>query len=232
MTLKVRQLSAGYGKLAVLHEIDLTADSQGLLVLLGPNGAGKSTLMGAIAGLVIGRGQVIVNGVDLQGLKAHARARRGVALVPEGRRNLFSAMTVDENLALALAVAPAAQRAERLGRLLTVFPVLGERRHQRAGLMSGGEQQMLAIAAALAHCPTVLMLDEPTQGLAPVAIEALAQSIGGLREFGLTIVVAEQNIAFARRVADRYAFIRNGRIGRTGVATDLDDDHLVAEQLV
>jgi branched-chain amino acid transport system ATP-binding protein len=232
MTLNVRALSAGYGKLQVLRDIDLTADSQGLLVLLGPNGAGKSTLMSAIAGLVAGRGQIVVDGEDLQGLKAHSRVRRGVALVPEGRRNLFSAMTVDENLALALAVAPAAQRAERLERILAVFPVLGERRHQRAGLMSGGEQQMLAIAAALAHCPKVLMLDEPTQGLAPVAVETLAQSIRGLREFGLTILVAEQNIAFARRVAHTYAFIRNGRIGRTGAAGDLDDLNMVAEQLV
>jgi branched-chain amino acid transport system ATP-binding protein len=141
-------------------------------------------------------------------------------------------MTVHENVALALAVAPASQRSDRLERILALFPLLKVRWQQRAGLMSGGEQQMLAIGAARAHCPKVLMLDEPTQGLAPVVLESLADSIRALRDFGLTVVVAEQNIAFARRVAETYAFIRNGRLGRTGPVHELDDVAMVTEQLV
>lgn len=232
MSLLVHKLHAGYGHLRVLQDISFATGPDQLLVFLGPNGAGKSTLLSAIAGLVVGEGRVEVNGEEFGDEPAYSRARRGIALVPEGRRNLFASMSVRDNLELALSLCTLGRRKMRHDMIHDLFPILSERRDQAAGMLSGGEQQMLAIAVALAHEPRLLMLDEPTQGLAPVVLEGLAQSIRALRPLGLTVVLAEQNISFARSVADRYHVLRQGQLGEAGPIEELDDLARVSEMLV
>src|SRR5262249_20204624 len=148
----------------------------------------------------------------LHGRSAAQRARLGVSLVPEGRRNIFGPLAVLDNLQLGLRLLPAGRRAEMLKWLFGLFPVLQERRRQQASLLSGGEQQMLAIAMAVARRPAVLLLDEPSQGLAPVVLDQLAEAIGGLRTLGLMIVLAEQNLAFAARLADRFVVLQGGEV--------------------
>ena len=155
MGLKVEGLSARYGRIEVCRSVSFTVDDGEFLVVLGPNGAGKSSLLGALAGRVQGDGEILVNGQSLRLRPARRRARMGIALVPEGRRNLFSPLTVEENLRLGLRLLPKAEHAAMRGSLDAMFPILAQRLHQPAGLLSGGEQQMLAIAVALARRPSV-----------------------------------------------------------------------------
>ncbi|HEY4068435.1 MAG TPA: ATP-binding cassette domain-containing protein, partial [Burkholderiaceae bacterium] len=212
MALHVSNLSAGYGRIIVCRQISFTAGDGEFLTVLGPNGAGKSTLLGALAGNVEARGDIRIGAHELQGVPTRTRARLGLALVPEGRRNLFFPMSVDENLQLGLRLLPAAERAQMRESLLAMFPILASRATQAAGLLSGGEQQMLAIAVAIARRPSVLLLDEPSQGLAPVVLDQLVERIGALRGIGLTVLLAEQNHRFAARLTDRYLVLQGGEI--------------------
>jgi branched-chain amino acid transport system ATP-binding protein len=232
MALQVNALKARYGRIEVCRDVTFNAGDGEFLIVLGPNGAGKSSLLGAIAGSVDGEGQILVDGRALQHLPARRRAHLGIALVPEGRRNLFSPLTVEENLQLGLRLLPAAEHAAMRASLHAMFPILDARAHQPAGLLSGGEQQMLAIAVALARRPTVLLLDEPSQGLAPMILEHLVDLIGGLRSLGLTVILAEQNHRFAARLADRYLVLQGGEIVGGGTGAELNDRELAAAALM
>ncbi|MDO8279399.1 MAG: ATP-binding cassette domain-containing protein [Burkholderiaceae bacterium] len=232
MSLEVKELSARHGRIEVCRDISFTAQDGEFLIVLGPNGAGKSSLLGALAGSVAGDGDILINGRSLQGRPARQRARMGIALVPEGRRNLFAPMTVEENLLLGLRLLPKAQHDEMRASLHRLFPILENRAQQAAGLLSGGEQQMLAIAVAIARRPSVLLLDEPSQGLAPTILELLVETIGGLRGIGQTVVLAEQNHRFAARLADRYLVLQGGEIVGGGTGAELNDRERAAAALM
>ena len=232
MTLRIVNLNAGYGRIEVCRQISLTLENGEYLAVLGPNGAGKSTLLGAIAGSVIARGQIELNGKPLHRGNARDRARHGLALVPEGRRNLFPPLTVYENLQLGLRLLPKGDRAAMLQSLLDLFPILGPRRMQVAGLLSGGEQQMLALAVSLARRPSVLLLDEPSQGLAPMLLENLAQQIIAMRSLGVSVLLAEQNHRFAAQLCDRYVVLTSGELTGGGTREDLQNTNNVTAALM
>jgi branched-chain amino acid transport system ATP-binding protein len=223
MALEVENLCARYGRIEVCRNISFAAADGEFLVVLGPNGAGKSSLLGALAGSVAGGGAIRIGNRPLQRQLARRRARMGLAFVPEGRRNLFSPLTVEENLQLGLRLLPPGERETMRGSLHAMFPILSERARQAAALLSGGEQQMLAIAVALARRPSVLLLDEPSQGLAPVILDQLVDVIGALRRIGLTVLLAEQNYRFAARLADRYLVLQGGEIAGGGTGAELND---------
>ena len=232
MTLRLSKLHAGYGRIEVCREIELVVADGEFLAVLGANGAGKSTLLGAIAGSVVSRGSIELDGQPLAGLNARDRARLGLALVPEGRRNLFSPLTVMENFQLGLRLLPAGERSRKLDELFAMFPILATRRTQPAGLLSGGEQQMLALAVALARRPSLLLLDEPSQGLAPLVLENLLEQIGGLRKMGLAVLLAEQNHRFAAQLCDRYLALSSGEIVGGGDGNELQDAEHVAHAIL
>jgi branched-chain amino acid transport system ATP-binding protein len=232
MALHVEHLSARYGRIEVCRDVSFDAADGEFLVVLGPNGAGKSSLLGAIAGVVAGGGDIRIGGEMLQRKLARQRARMGLALVPEGRRNLFSPLTVEENLQLGLRLLPTAERRAMQASLHSMFPILSERPRQPAGLLSGGEQQMLAIAVAIARRPSVLLLDEPSQGLAPVILNLLVEAISALRAIGLTVVLAEQNHRFASRLADRYVVLQGGDIVGGGTGAELTNHERAADALL
>jgi branched-chain amino acid transport system ATP-binding protein len=232
VTLRLSRLHAGYGRIEVCRDIELVVADGEFLAILGANGAGKSTLLGAIAGSVTSRGSIELDGKPLAGLNARERARQGLALVPEGRRNLFSPLTVMENLQLGLRLLPAGERGRTLDELFTMFPILATRRTQAAGLLSGGEQQMLALAVALARRPSVLLLDEPSQGLAPLVLQNLQEQIGALRKMGLGVLLAEQNHRFAAQLCDRYLVLSHGEIAGSGDGNELQDAEHVAHAIM
>jgi branched-chain amino acid transport system ATP-binding protein len=232
MALHVKNLSARYGRIEVCRNVSFTAADGEFLIVLGPNGAGKSSLLGALAGTVAGGGEIRIGDQTLQRRPARQRARMGIALVPEGRRNLFSPLTVEENLQLGLRLLPAAERPAMHASLHGIFPILSERARQKAGLLSGGEQQMLAIAVAIARRPSVLLLDEPSQGLAPVILDRLVEVISGLRGLGLSVLLAEQNYRFAARLADRYLVLQGGEIVGEGAGAELNDHERAADALL
>ncbi|MBU2287646.1 MAG: ABC transporter ATP-binding protein [Gammaproteobacteria bacterium] len=232
MTLRISNLHAGYGRIEVCRQIALEVGEGEFLALLGANGAGKSTLLGAIAGSVVARGAIELDGRRLDGVNARERARSGLALVPEGRRNLFSPLTVMENMQLGLRLQPAAERARTQDELFAMFPILSTRRSQPAGLLSGGEQQMLALAVALARRPSVLLLDEPSQGLAPLVLQNLVEQIGALRSMGVALLLAEQNHRFAAQLCDRYVVLSSGEIAGGGGGDELQDAEQVAHALM
>jgi branched-chain amino acid transport system ATP-binding protein len=215
--LEARNLDAFYGDVQVLHGINLTVGSGEIVGLLGANAAGKSSLMFTLVGLrTTHRGTVLLDGAAIDALPAWERPSRGLVLVPE-RRRLFPLMTVLENLELgayALAARAAARRS--LDEVFALLPVLAERRRQVAGSMSGGEQQMLAIGRALMAQPRVLLLDEPTEGLAPIYVKLLFGLVADLRRRGLTILIVEQNVHHVLRTADRAYVLENGRIVMEG----------------
>jgi branched-chain amino acid transport system ATP-binding protein len=220
--LTVDAIDAGYGRVQVLKGVSLAVAPGELVTIVGPNGSGKTTLLRAIVGLVPLRGGAIqFMGAAVGGLATEAIVRRGLALVPEGR-DLFTPLTVRENLLLgAFAVRGAArrERASDLERVLELFPALRPRLAQPAGTLSGGEQQMLAIGRALMARPRLLLLDEPSVGLAPLVIREIFRTLERLRAGGLTILLVEQNARAALRVADRaYALEPGGRI--TSLARD------------
>lgn len=214
--LTVRGLQASYGRIRVVNGVDLDVAAGELLVLLGPNGAGKSSLLGALAGIVRGEGAISLQGRVLNALSAERRAASGLAFVPERRGNVFASMTVTENLELGLRLAPLERREAIRARILGLFPILRERMDAAAGMLSGGEQQMLAIGMALGREPQVLLLDEPSQGLAPLIYDLLQQAFIVLREQGLALLVAEQNLSFASRIADRYVVLSHGAFVAAG----------------
>ena len=225
--LEVRQLRAGYGRAEVLRGIDLAVGRGEIVALLGSNGAGKSTLNNTVCGIVPAwSGQVVLDGRDLT--RAHYReiVRAGLIQVPEGRR-IFPNLSVRENLELGAFARGRAGRARNLERALTLFPRLRERTTQRAGTMSGGEQQMLAIGRALMAEPVLLILDEPSLGLSPRLVEELFALIARLNEDGLTVMLVEQNVGQSLDIADRAYVLENGRIVMQGAGAELlADDRL------
>ena len=213
--LEVQGLQGGYGRLRVFRDVDLSLERQQTVGLVGANGAGKTTLLKTIVGsLPSAAGDVLLDGQSVAGLPAYQRARAGVGLVPEGR-HIFATLTVYDNLALTRAIEAARPDLDpfekRLEEIYALFPRLAERSDQLGGSLSGGEQQMLAIARALLLRPKVLMLDEPTQGLAPIVIRDLAQTLASLKGH-FAILVVEQNKAFVERLADRLLFMRSGTV--------------------
>lgn len=207
--LKVAGLDAFYGEVQVLRGFELSLLKGEVLCLLGRNGAGKTTALKAIMGLVSVRaGSVLKDGQNLSKLPAHEVPKAGVAYVPQGRR-LFAEMTVDENLEIGLMTRGKGRQTRES--VLDLFPVLRERLSQRSGTLSGGEQQMLAMARALCLEPDVLLLDEPTEGLMPSMIARIREVVAGLRERGVSTILVEQRVDAVLSLADRVAFIENGQ---------------------
>jgi len=219
--LSVRGLTAGYGGIRVLHGIDLEVPPGGLTAVVGPNGAGKTTLLRALSGLVPRAGDVRFDGAALPTAPA-AIVARGLGHVPEGRE-LFPQMTVRETLELGAWRAPRGERGARLQRVIGLFPRLGERLRQLAGSMSGGEQQMLAIARALVARPSLLIMDEPTEGLAPRLVDTLLAIVRRLPDDGVTVLLVEQSVAKALRLAEEAYVIERGRVVLHGPARALLD---------
>jgi branched-chain amino acid transport system ATP-binding protein len=228
--LAVRGLRAGYGQGAVLHGIDLDVAEGGLVALLGPNGAGKSTTLAAIAGFVgASGGSIHLCGQRIDGHDPETLARCGLYLVREGRA-VFPNLTVADNLRLATAAPERAWRAE-LETALGMFPRLQERRDQLAGTMSGGEQQMLALARAFAARPRLLLLDEPSLGLAPRIVDQVFDAIGRFRAEGITVVLVEQYAQRALAVADDVVVLQKGSVAWQGSAGAVDVDALAERYL-
>jgi branched-chain amino acid transport system ATP-binding protein len=223
--LEVARLDAFYGPVQVLHKIDLRVDAGQVVGLVGANAAGKSSLMFTLAGLrTRSAGEIRLGGERIDAIPGYERVGRGLVLVPE-RRRLFPFMTVLENLELgAYGAAARPERARTLKRVFELLPVLAERRRQVAGSLSGGEQQMVAIGRALMAKPRVLLLDEPTEGLAPLYVSKLFQIVEELRGSGLTIFIVEQNVHHVLRIADYAYVIETGRLVLQGRGTDLLDD--------
>ncbi|EOX9111114.1 high-affinity branched-chain amino acid ABC transporter ATP-binding protein LivF [Providencia rettgeri] len=210
--LEFKKVSTHYGKIQALHEISLNIQKGEIVTLIGANGAGKTTLLSTLCGDPrASEGQVIYRGVDITQLPTSKIMREDIALVPEGRR-VFSRMTVEENLAMGGFFADRQQYQECIERVYKLFPRLYERRSQRSGTMSGGEQQMLAIGRALMSQPELLLLDEPSLGLAPIIIMQIFDTIQQLREEGMTIFLVEQNANQALKLADRGYVLENGHI--------------------
>jgi len=223
--LEVKGLNAFYGPVQVLHDVNLSVPTGYMVGLVGANAAGKSTLMFTLAGLrTTHTGEMLLDGRSLSGLPAYDRVSRGLVLVPE-RRRLFPFMTVLENLELG-AYSPAARSSSRetLETVIELLPVLAERRGQLAGSLSGGEQQMLAIGRALMAKPRMLLLDEPTEGLAPLYVKLLFELIVNLRSSGLTVLIVEQNVHHVLRTVDRAYVLENGRLVLEGRGEDLLND--------
>lgn len=225
--LECENIAAFYGRIQVVFDASLDVRGGESVAVLGSNGAGKTSLLGAIAGSVQATGRVSVLQQPLQGLPAHKRARCGLAYVPEGRKNLFPAMTVAENLDIGLQLSRPSERNEILDFVLRLFPILKDRKTTAAGMLSGGEQQMLAIAVALGRRPTALLLDEPSQGLAPAVFDILQQAFEELRKKNIALLIAEQNLLFAAQVCDRYIIISQGEVVAAGGRDDLNDNERI-----
>lgn len=228
--LKLEGVSAGYGPVQVLHEVSFDARPGEVLCLLGRNGAGKTTTLKAIMGLVSrDAGRVLLDGEDISALPAHEAPKRGIGYVPQGRR-LFTEMTVAENIEIGL-MAKGRGRETRQ-KVLNLFPRLRERLDQRAETLSGGEQQMLATARALCLEPRVLLLDEPTEGLQPSMIQIIRDVVETMRDRGVTIILVEQRIEAVLALADRVAFLENGRSRELIAAATLKEDPTLLEKYV
>ncbi|WP_119269692.1 ABC transporter ATP-binding protein [Taklimakanibacter deserti] len=227
--LSVKGLSVHYGAIRALREASISVARGELVALLGPNGAGKTSLISGIAGLVRAAGEVVFEGKEIQRLATEDRVRRGLSVTPEGR-HVFANLTVAENLRLG-----AATRRDRDGvgqdieKYLGLFPILRERNRQLAGTLSGGEQQMLAIARAMMSRPSLLMLDEPSLGLAPRIVAQMFDYVSRLKEEGVTLLVVEQNVMQALKHADRAYVISSGIIRHEGRAEELRGDPKLIE---
>jgi branched-chain amino acid transport system ATP-binding protein len=220
--LEVRGVAAGYLGEKVIEGIDIEVQTGEAVAIVGSNGAGKTTLFRAIAGLLrVLEGRVVLDGTDLTRWPAHRVARAGIAYVP-AERHLFPSMTVRTNLALG--AYPKRPDRETLELVCQLFPRLRERPRQRAGTLSGGEQQMLAVGRALMSRPRLLMLDEPTTGLAPVVAQVAFEALEGLKKQGMTLLLAEQQVPLALSVADRAYVLENGRIRLQGSAEELEQN--------
>jgi branched-chain amino acid transport system ATP-binding protein len=231
LLLKVKDLHAGYGRAEVLHGLNLSAKKGSVITVIGPNGAGKSTMLNALMGVLPSRGSIEYQGQSVTLNSLEERVMQGMALVPETRA-LFGTMPVEDNLLLG------AYRQVRLGvtdstaameNVYTLFPRLKERRAQLAGTLSGGERQMLAVGRALMSKPDLLMLDEPSLGLAPLVVKEIFRIIDSLRSTGVTILLVEQNARAALEVADYGYVLEMGEIALEGPASDLAKDSRVID---
>jgi branched-chain amino acid transport system ATP-binding protein len=225
--LSIEALRVTYGPVVGTEGVALTLDAGETVALIGANGAGKSSTLKAVLGMATYAGRITLDGVDLAGLKPSDVVRRGVGYSPEGRR-VFPQLSVLDNLKVGGLSQPAAQVPERLSRIYGYFPRLKERASQRAGSLSGGEQQMLAIGRALMSKPSVLMLDEPSLGLAPVIVERIGEILQDIQgSEGIAVLLAEQNAAWALSLARRAVILDVGRVRMTGEAARLRDDPAV-----
>jgi branched-chain amino acid transport system ATP-binding protein len=231
--LELSGVTAGYGAFTALWDVSLRVATGEAVAVVGPNGAGKTTLLRAISGLIAPRGgRVIFEGTDLAGRPPYEVVAHGIAHVPEGRR-LFPQLTVAENLKMGAYLPTArAHFRESLARVYELFPVLAERQAQRAGSLSGGEQQMLAVGRALMSRPKLILFDEPSMGLAPVMVLRLFDLIRRVREEGYTILVVEQNVRQVLKLVDRAYLLEVGRIKIEGRAADLAEQDFVRQAYV
>jgi branched-chain amino acid transport system ATP-binding protein len=226
--LTISGLRAGYGPIEVLHGLDVTVGAGEIVVVLGANGAGKTTTLRTISGLIPHRGDIVLDGVSLNGKKPDAIVRAGVSQVPQGR-GTFTDLTVEENLA-AGAYTLSGSVASEIGRWYDVFPRLAERKTQRAGSLSGGEQQMLAVSRAMMSRPRLLLCDEPSLGLAPIITQELFRTLGQLStEFEMAILLVEQNAGISLQLANRAYVLETGTIVASGLAADLLHDDTIKE---
>jgi branched-chain amino acid transport system ATP-binding protein len=226
--LELQDVEVAYGDLPALRGVTLALEEGETLSVVGANGAGKTTMLRTISGLLRPRaGRIVLDGVRLDRLPTHAIVARGVVQVPEGRK-IFPSLTVKENLELGSYTAGAREhRRESLARVLALFPRLAERQRQAAGTMSGGEQQMLAIGRALMARPRVLMLDEPSLGLAPIIVREIFRIIGEINQLGTTVLLVEQNTRQALALSRRGYVLENGRIALEGTGSELlDNEHV------
>ncbi len=222
--LKVTGLCAAYGDTEILHGIDIAAEGGDIIAVLGPNGAGKSTLNNVLSGILVPTsGNICFDGEDITGASAAELVTRGLIHVPEGRR-VFPTLTVLENLELGSYRRGREHRVENLERIVAIFPHLRERLSQSAGTLSGGEQQMLAIGRGLMAEPKLLILDEPSLGLAPVLVDELFSLIRTINKQGLTILLVEQNVARSLEIASRGYVIEQGYIALSGSAAELAEN--------
>ena len=232
VVLECENLQVAYGRAEVCAGLSFSVHAGEIMALLGPNGAGKSSLLSALAGIRLEnrrwRGTISLAGEDITSMPAEQRPVSGLAFVPEGRGNVFVGMTVDENIQLGLRGSPSEERDRIETMILEVFPALPALMKAKAGLLSGGEQQMVSIAMALASDPKVLMLDEPTQGLAPAILDVLVAAFAELRSNGMGVLLAEQNQAFAAVQADRFVALRHGELVSTGTSEQLSNRDEIA----
>jgi branched-chain amino acid transport system ATP-binding protein len=226
--LSLGAVSAGYGSFRALSDVSLAVDPGETVGVIGPNGAGKTTLLRVISGLVPPlAGELTFAGRSIGGMPAHRIVEHGIAHVPENRR-LFPKLSVEENLRIGAFIAPArASFAERLDWVFDLFPRLKERRRQLAGTLSGGEQQMCAIGRALMSRPKLLLMDEPSAGLAPLVVEQVLDLVRRIRAEGFTVLIVEQNVRQVLDIVDRAYLIEAGHIRLTGTALELKDHELI-----
>jgi branched-chain amino acid transport system ATP-binding protein len=221
--LRLDNVSASYRGLKALQGVSLAVNAGEIVAVVGANGAGKSTLLRTIAGQVTMEGTVTFDGQSLARVPPHQITRRGVGLVPEGRR-LFPRLSVEDNLRLGAYTIKGPDRFKPLDQVFELFPRLGERLTQRAETLSGGEQQMLAIGRALMTQPRLLMLDEPSQGIAPKLVDDILAAVGRIRDLGMTILLVEQRLAEALELADRAYVLQTGRVVMSGKASEIAGD--------
>ncbi len=228
--LEIDGIDVFYGDVQALWDVSLRVESGEIVTIIGANGAGKTTTLRAIAGLMKPRrGKVILDGADVTGVAPNEMVGRGLVLVPEARQ-LWPAMSVLENLEMGAYARPARrQRAETLQRVFTMFPILEQRAKQKAGTLSGGEQQMCAIGRGLMARPRILLLDEPALGLAPLLVREVFESLKSIREQGVTIVLVEQNVPHALALADRAVVLETGRVTLSGAASELVRDDRIRD---
>ena len=227
--LKVDNVVCRYGRIEVLHGVSLEVGAGEIVSLIGSNGAGKTTLMRVISGILpMTGGRILFDDEDIGRLSAHVRVVRGIAQVPEARQ-VFAPLSVDDNLRLGGFRRRAADVPGELDRIYALFPALAERRAIAAGNLSGGQQQMLAIGRALMSGPRLLLLDEPSMGLAPVLVDQILDTVVALRQAGVTVLLVEQNVNAALAIADRAYVIETGRIVLNGPSATLADDPRVRE---
>lgn len=228
--LKVNNIDVYYGDVQALWDVSFEVNEGEIVALLGSNGAGKTTSLNTIAGLLRpGQGNIEFLGQELTRLPAHKTASLGIAHVPEARR-LFPEMTVEENLLMgSLTPKAKARREETMEQVFDIFPILKERRWQAAGTLSGGEAQMLAIGRGLMACPSLIMLDEPSLGLAPFLVDEVFRVIGQINREGVTVLVVEQNVAHALKSCTRAYILETGRITLQGVGQELLENKYVKE---
>ncbi len=230
IALSTRALVAGYERdLPIVRGVDFAVPKGELVVILGPNGAGKSTFVKAIAGIVpIHSGNTLLGDFDITAIPAHEKVRHGLAFVPQ-TENIFATLSINDNLLLAADILPKASRARRVSELYAMFPDLAARPSQRAGQLSGGQRQMLAVARALIVEPSVLILDEPSAGLSPKIVAEVFARLKAINRTGVTIVLVEQNVKAALAIADRAVILVEGLLRHEGPAATLADDPIVAE---
>jgi branched-chain amino acid transport system ATP-binding protein len=222
--LALDDLTSGYGRIEALHGVSLEVPAGAIVCLVGANGAGKTTLLRAISGVIpITRGTIRFEGRPIERLPPHARVALGIVQVPEGRQ-LFTPLSVEDNLDLGAWPRRSTDYTRDRARIYEMFPTLAARRHISAGALSGGQQQMLAIGRALMAKPRLLLLDEPSLGLAPLLVEQILQIIEGLKRDGLTILLIEQNARAALAIADRAYVLETGRITAHGTAKEIERD--------